>query len=181
MAVTASVEYISTSVNRFNRSSAASSSSLVAFGSGKFVALWDSQVSFPLDHAVILTRRFRQSPVDRGVFATLPGHGGLVTCVEFIDDSRLLSADDTGSMRLWRKLNSSVRTSRNICVLHRVLNFLIALAVQWVPSPSIQAHSKSISALCSHAQAGCIVTGSSDSLLKSWKLGEQGAHHFILL
>jgi hypothetical protein len=35
-----------------------------------------------------------------------------VTCVEFIDDSKLLSADDTGSMRLWRKLNSSVRTSR---------------------------------------------------------------------
>ena len=51
-----------------------------------------------------------QSPTDRGVFATLPGHGGLVTCVEFIDDNRLLSADDTGSMRLWRKLNNSVRT-----------------------------------------------------------------------
>jgi hypothetical protein len=53
MVITASVEYISASVNRFNRSSAASSSSLVAFGSGKFVALWDSQVSFPLVHAVI--------------------------------------------------------------------------------------------------------------------------------
>ncbi|KAN0124534.1 WD40-repeat-containing domain protein [Russula decolorans] len=133
MVITASVEYISASVNRFNRSSAASSSSLVAFGSGKFVALWDSQ-----------------SPTDRGVYATLSGHGGLVTCVEFIDDSRFLSADDTGSMRLWRKLNSS-----------------------WVPSLSIQAHTKSISALCSHAQAGCIVTGGSDSLLKAWKLGEQ--------
>lgn len=53
MVVTASVEYISASVNRFNRSSAASSSSHVAFGSGKFVALWDSQVRFPLVHAVI--------------------------------------------------------------------------------------------------------------------------------
>ncbi|KAI0285054.1 WD40-repeat-containing domain protein [Russula aff. rugulosa BPL654] len=122
MVITASVEYISASVNRFNRSSAASSSSL-------FVALWDSQ-----------------SPIDRGVFATLPGHGGLVHV-------RLLSADDTGSMRLWRKLDSSVRTM--------------------VPSLSVQAHTKSISALCSHAQAGCIVTGSSDSLLKVWKLGEQ--------
>lgn len=73
-------------------------------------------------------------------------------------------------------LNSSVRTSR-ICILHRLLNFLIALAVQWVPSLSIQAHTKSISALCSHAQTGCIVTGSSDSLLKAWKLGEQGVHY----
>jgi len=53
MVTTAPVEYISASVNRFNRSSAASSSSLVAFGSGKFVALWNSQVSFPLVHAVI--------------------------------------------------------------------------------------------------------------------------------
>ncbi|KAF8505493.1 WD40 repeat-like protein [Russula emetica] len=133
MVITASVEYISSSVNRFNRSSATSSSSLVAFGSGKFVAFWDSQ-----------------SPIDSGVFATLSGHGGLVTCVDFIDDSRLLSADDTGSMRLWRKLNSS-----------------------WVSSLSIQAHTKSISALCSHVQAKCIVTGSSDSLLKAWKVGEQ--------
>ena len=80
-------------------------------------------------------------------------------------------------MRLWRMLNSSVRTSR-ICVFASVLSFLIALIVQWVPSPSFQAHTKSISALCSHAQAGCIVTGSSDSLLKVWKLGEQGVHHF---
>lgn len=53
MVITASVEYISASVNRFNRSVAASSSSLVAFGSGKSVALWDSQVSFPFVHAVI--------------------------------------------------------------------------------------------------------------------------------
>ena len=64
------------------------------------------------------------------------------------------------------------------CVLHLVLNFLIALIVQWVPAPSFQAHTKSISALCSDAQAGCIVTGSSDSLLNVWKLGEQGVHQF---
>ena len=46
MAVKISVEYISASANRFNRTAAASSSSLVAFGSGKFVALWDAQVGF---------------------------------------------------------------------------------------------------------------------------------------
>ena len=63
------------------------------------VFLW----SLPLSDA------FGQSPTDRGVFATLPGHDGLVTCVEFVDDSRLLSADDTGAIKLWRTLNSSVR------------------------------------------------------------------------
>ena len=46
MVITASVEYISASANRFNRTAAASSSSLIAFGSGKFVALWDTQVGF---------------------------------------------------------------------------------------------------------------------------------------
>jgi hypothetical protein len=53
MAITASIEYISASANRFNRTAAASSASLVAFGSGKFVALWDTQVSFPLVGVVI--------------------------------------------------------------------------------------------------------------------------------
>jgi WD40 repeat protein len=134
MVITASVEYISASANRFNRTAAASSSSLIAFGSGKFVALWDAQ-----------------APTDHGVFATLPGHDGLVTCVEFVDDSRLLSADDTGAIRLWRKLNST-----------------------WVPSLNVQAHTKSVSALCAHIQVGCIVTGSSDSHLKVWNAGEQG-------
>ncbi|KAH9963197.1 WD40-repeat-containing domain protein [Russula dissimulans] len=133
MVITASVEYISASANRFNHTAAASSSSLVAFGSGKFVALWDTQ-----------------SPADHGVHATLSGHDGLVTCVEFIGDGRFLSADDTGSMRLWRKPHAT-----------------------WSSSSNVRAHTKSISALCVNAQTGCIVSGGSDSLLKVWKLGEQ--------
>ncbi|KAH8999389.1 WD40 repeat-like protein, partial [Lactarius akahatsu] len=132
-----SVEHISTSANRFNRTAAASSSSLVAFGSGKFVALWDAQAGSP-----------SSSPNDHGVFATLSGHDGLVTCIEFVDDSRILSADDTGHVRLWRNSTSG-----------------------WVPSMSVQAHTKAISVLC--VNAGCLVTGSSDSLLKVWKFGEQ--------
>jgi hypothetical protein len=47
MAVKTSVEYISASANRFNGTAAVSSSSLVAFGSGKLVALWDAQVDYP--------------------------------------------------------------------------------------------------------------------------------------
>ncbi|KAH9179985.1 WD40 repeat-like protein [Lactarius sanguifluus] len=128
MAVKTSVEYISASANRFNRTAAASSSSLVAFGSGKFVALWDAQAGSP-----------SSSPNDHGVFATLSGHDGLVTCIEFVDDSRILSADDTG---------------------------------HWAPSMGVQAHTKAISVLCVNTEAGCLVTGSSDSLLKVWKIGE---------
>ncbi|KAH9062064.1 WD40 repeat-like protein [Lactarius vividus] len=139
MAIKTSVEYISASANRFNRTAAASSSSLVAFGSGKFVALWDAQASLP-----------SLSPNDHGIFATLSGHDGLVTCIEFVDDSRILSADDTGYVRLWQYSTSG-----------------------WAPSMSVQAHTKAISVLCVKTEAGCLVTGSSDSLLKVWKLGEQ--------
>ncbi|KAI9510450.1 WD40 repeat-like protein [Russula earlei] len=134
MVISASVEYISASANRFNRIAATLSPSLVAFGSGKFVALWDTQ-----------------SPTDHGVYATLSGHSGPVTCIESIDESRFLSADETGSIKLWQDSDSG-----------------------WVPSGGVQAHTASISALCAHPQTGCIVSGGSDSLLKVWKLGEQG-------
>ncbi|KAH9077460.1 WD40 repeat-like protein [Lactarius deliciosus] len=142
-------QYISASANRFNRTAAASSSSLVAFGSGKFVALWDGQAGSP-----------SSSPNDHGVFATLSGHDGLVTCIEFVDDSRILSADDTGHVRLWRYSTSGVRVSYG-----------------GLPSMSVQAHTKAISVLCVNTEAGCLVTGSSDSLLKVWKFGEQDIHY----
>jgi elongator complex protein 2 len=116
MTIKASVEYISASANRFNRTAAASGSSLVAFGSGKLVAFWDAQVSFVFaswcHHLMALSG---QPHADHGVFATLSGHGGLVTCVEFIDDDTILSADDTGSLRLWRNSNSSVRVCSRMC------------------------------------------------------------------
>lgn len=52
--------------------------------------------------------------------------------------------------------------------------------MQWDSSPSVQAHTKTVSALCVNPQEGCVVTGGSDSLLKVWKLGE-GVHRSILL
>ena len=42
--MSASAEYISASVNRYNHAAACHSSSLIAFGSGDFVALWDAAV-----------------------------------------------------------------------------------------------------------------------------------------
>ncbi|KAI0301821.1 WD40 repeat-like protein [Multifurca ochricompacta] len=144
MVINTSVDYISASANRFNHTAAASGSSLVAFGSGKLVSLWDAQ-----------------SPSDHGVFVTLSGHDGLVTCVEFIDESRFLSADDTGYIRLWRTFTSNVWM---IC---------LRASCKWALSLSVQAHTKAITALCAHTEAGCIITGGSDSLLKVWKIGEQ--------
>lgn len=41
---------------------------------------------------------------DRGVFATLSGHEGLVTCVQFLRDDAFASADDKGVVRCWRNL-----------------------------------------------------------------------------
>ena len=42
--MSASTEYISASVNRYNHAAACNSSSLIAFGSGNFVALWNAAV-----------------------------------------------------------------------------------------------------------------------------------------
>ncbi|KAL6306683.1 WD40 repeat-like protein [Sparassis latifolia] len=75
----ASVAYISASTNRHSHAADASTSSLIAFGCAKLVALWDVQDEY-----------------DRGVYETLPGHEGLVTCVRFIQDDRFVSADDKG-------------------------------------------------------------------------------------
>lgn len=43
---TASVTYISASTNRYNHAADVSPDSLVAFGSSKLVALWDTSVCF---------------------------------------------------------------------------------------------------------------------------------------
>ncbi|TFY65115.1 hypothetical protein EVJ58_g2181 [Rhodofomes roseus] len=75
--MTATVEYVAASTNRHTHAADASSSSLVAFGSAKLIALWDAE-----------------DPHDRGVHETLPGHEALVTSVRFIDGARLISTDD---------------------------------------------------------------------------------------
>ena len=40
--------------------------------------------------------------MDRGVFATLPAHEGIVTCVAFVRDRLLVTADDKGMLKLWK-------------------------------------------------------------------------------
>ncbi|KAI0722960.1 WD40 repeat-like protein [Earliella scabrosa] len=71
--------YTSLATNRYSQAADFTASGISAFGSGKLVALWDSSDS-----------------LDRGVHATFPGHEGLVTCVKFVHDNTLASADDKG-------------------------------------------------------------------------------------
>lgn len=106
----ASVEYIAASVNRFHHaaSNEPTGGSLIAYGSGKFVALWDTEVRRILSgHQRKDSHHGRssQDSFDRGVLSTLMGHTGSVTCVKFMEglDGRLLTADDTGKLILWKR------------------------------------------------------------------------------
>ncbi|KAG8869257.1 hypothetical protein FRB98_002739 [Tulasnella sp. 332] len=75
----ASAILIAASANRHSHAASISPGSLIAFGSNRFVGLWDaSRVDF------------------EGVTATLPGHEGEVTCNAFSGDSAFYSADNKG-------------------------------------------------------------------------------------
>ncbi|KAI0092834.1 quinon protein alcohol dehydrogenase-like superfamily [Irpex rosettiformis] len=118
--------YISAATNRFPHA-AAVQKSLIAFASSTYVALWNTEDSN-----------------DTGVYTALPGHTGRVTGVRFINDALLLSADDTGVIKLWRNSDN-----------------------QWTFVFSSTAHGKAISALAVYDDL--IFTGASDSLVKIWK------------
>ncbi|TFY72495.1 hypothetical protein EVG20_g495 [Dentipellis fragilis] len=93
--MSATTDYIAAATNRFNHAADVSTSTnLTAFASGKLIALWQTD-----------------DPADRGILKTLPGHGGLVTCVRFIDGVTLLTADDAGVLKLWRN-NAVVKVWR---------------------------------------------------------------------
>ncbi|KAJ7593384.1 WD40-repeat-containing domain protein [Mycena floridula] len=77
---------------------------------------------------------------------TLPGHEGLVTAVRFVSEVSFVSGDDKGVLLYWCRKGS-----------------------QWI-STSLKAHEKPISCLCVYDD--CLATGSSDSLVKIWKISE---------
>ncbi|KAG6820095.1 hypothetical protein H0H93_005407 [Arthromyces matolae] len=137
--MTTSIDYIAAATNRHPHAAAISNNSLAAFGSSNVIALWDLSDN-----------------TDRGVFETLPGHSGLVTCVRFCSDTTFFSADDGGNLICWRDSGS-----------------------QWDLSGRIQAHEKAISALS--ISGDLVVTGSSDGTVKTWKVepGADGTDSFL--
>ncbi|THH12633.1 hypothetical protein EW146_g7516 [Bondarzewia mesenterica] len=147
----ASFQYISASVNRFNHAASSSLSSLVAYGSGRFIALWDTE-----------------DTADRGVLSTLVGHSSIVTCVKFIDDRRFVSADDAGALRIWERGGDG-----------KAWLLLVYILSTHTEMTSLQAHSKGVSALGVHVEAACIVTGASDSTVKIWSFGAGGAFNEV--
>ncbi|KAF9006442.1 WD40 repeat-like protein [Cyathus striatus] len=124
--MSATTAYIAASANRFSHVADITSTALVAFGSGKLIALWNTD-----------------DKDDTGVYETLPAHQGNITCIKFLSDDVLCSADETGTLLCWRKVGS-----------------------EWNPTVNIKAHTTSISALCVHDNA--IITGSSDTCVKVW-------------
>ncbi|KAF4619125.1 hypothetical protein D9613_005202 [Agrocybe pediades] len=136
-----SLSYIAAACNRFNQAAHVSpDSSTVAFASSRFVSLWHLQ-----------------DPNDAGVSETLPGSESLITCVKFLDDETLLSANDTGVLILWKKTSNQAGKPTSC----------------WNLVATAQAHKRSISTLS--VLDTRIVTGSSDSSLKIWKYGTTDA------
>ena len=90
----ATVAYIAAAANRFPYTADISPESLVAFGSHKFVSLWNLP--------------------DEKIHATLPGHESVVTCVRFVNKSFLVSGDDNGVLRCWDESGSQVTLPMSI-------------------------------------------------------------------
>ncbi|KAJ3555141.1 hypothetical protein NM688_g2736 [Phlebia brevispora] len=122
-----STAYIAASANRYPQA-ADCKGSLVAYGSSTYIALWDTSDIH-----------------DRGTYATLPGHEGIVTCIRFTSDSSIVSADDRGVLKIWKP--SEVHYSVYV---------------------EAKAHDAAISALAVHEDL--IVTAGSDSFVKVWRM-----------
>lgn len=123
-----STTYIAAAANRFSQTADVSPSSLVAFGSSRLIALWR------------VTKE-----TDTNVRETLSGHQGIVTCVRFASERKLVSADDKGTVICWENIDA-----------------------QWKITSKTEAHSSSVSSLCIFED--CIVTGSSDTSVKVWRM-----------
>ncbi|KAI0049599.1 WD40 repeat-like protein [Auriscalpium vulgare] len=85
----ASLDYVSASANRFNHAAdTAPQASLIVFGSGKLIALWDTD-----------------NESERGVYETLHAHAAIVTCVKFVHQECFVSADEAGVAKVWRRID----------------------------------------------------------------------------
>ncbi|KAF9263471.1 WD40 repeat-like protein [Marasmius fiardii PR-910] len=88
-----------------------------------------------------------QATDEGGITQALSGHEGDVTCIRVRSPTSLVSTDDRGMVLCWSKESEN--------------------STQW-KSTKLQAHQKSICSLS--VLDDCLVTGSSDSFVKIWKL-----------
>jgi len=129
MPFSVTVDYISASTNRHPQAADALGCN-VAFGSSKLVALWNAGVNSFSQTTTKLTLIRMQDKSDRGVYETLPGHQGIVTCVRFISDGWFVSADDKGVVRSWR--NDGVQACSPHMYLGGMRNDMIfAVEIDW--------------------------------------------------
>ncbi|KAL0949764.1 hypothetical protein HGRIS_009803 [Hohenbuehelia grisea] len=89
------VTYISASTNRHGYAADSSDDSLIAFGTANLLALWDAS-----------------DERDPGISQTIPGHEGGITAVRFFTRSILISADDKGFLRVWRREPAKLGTAQ---------------------------------------------------------------------
>lgn len=125
----------------------------------------------PLRMSQFLILNFYQDPNDHGVSETLPGHDGFITCVNFLKDDMIVSADTKGTLRLWRK--NIFQAGKGFS-----LGLMLANVEQWKAHHTIQAHSESIS--CLFVKGEHLITGSSDSCVKIWKVAVEDKSGFYL-
>lgn len=95
----------------------------------------------------------------------LPGHEGLVTCVRYMHDELLVSADDKGILKLWKNDQPQVCKS---CLSRTSITSTLSL--QWHSHVTRQAHKTGIASLAVHERY--IVTGASDGIVKVWAISE---------
>lgn len=77
----------------------------------------------------------------------------------------IVSTDAKGTLRLWKKNIS--QAGKGFCLILMQANDV----EQWKAHRTVQAHSESIS--CLYVKGEYLVTGSSDSCVKIWKMIEE--------
>jgi elongator complex protein 2 len=103
--------YCSAAANRSSNVSDVGKDGLVAFGSGRLIALWNSEVStlnWPYQTSAGQDSErvpsLAQDPDSSGVHQTLPGHLGEVTVLKFVKGTTdtFVSGDATGQAIVWK-------------------------------------------------------------------------------
>ncbi|KZT62360.1 WD40 repeat-like protein [Calocera cornea HHB12733] len=147
------LDYVSIGCNRFTNAADCSPEDLVAFGAGRFVALW------------------KLTTGSRGIYRTLPGHTNTVTTVKFLrcrDDqgtprsTGLVSGDASGEVIVWKAEGDEWVISSRIKD-HTASISAVGIREAMVPSGTVGGY------------ATVLMTGASDGTVKVWKVSNETA------